>query len=224
MRKINLIICLVAIMATASYSQYVKMGVSSVKAENAEQQQQMEGTMKTMKMETFANDDKIRTDVNMMGGMVVMSTFTNQNSDQFTIYMDMMGNKMKVVPTASELTSLKSENDKKSSDFKIVEVPGDTKTILGFNCKRYNITSSEGMNLTMYATKDIKIKPANIQGMEGLVIDGYPLEYTMEAMGAKMTFTAEKFEKSFDVTKMNPPTGNYKELNLTDFKKQMPGM
>ena len=108
MRKINLIICLVALMSTASFSQYIKMGVSSVKAENAEQQQQMEGTLKTMKMETFANDDQVRTDVNMMGGMVVMSTFTNPKTDEFIMYMDMMGNKIKVVPTAAELTSFKS--------------------------------------------------------------------------------------------------------------------
>ena len=94
MRKINLIICLVALMSTASFSQYIKMGVSSVKAENAEQQQQMEGTLKTMKMETFANDDQVRTDVNMMGGMVVMSTFTNPKTDEFIMYMDMMGNKI----------------------------------------------------------------------------------------------------------------------------------
>jgi len=224
MRKINLIICLVALMSTASFSQYIKMGVSSVKAENAEQQQQMEGTLKTMKMETFANDDQVRTDVNMMGGMVVMSTFTNPKTDEFIMYMDMMGNKMKVVPTAAELTSFKSENDKKGSDFKIVEVPGDTKTILGFNCNRFNISNGDGMNFILYVTKDIKIKANNIQGMEGVKFDGYPLEYSMEAMGAKMTFTAEKFEKTFDTSKMTPPTGTYKEVNFTDFKKQMPGM
>lgn len=209
---------------TGAFSQYIKMGVSSVKAENMDQQQQMEATLKSMKMETFATSDKIRTDVNMMGGMVMMSTFTNPENEDFTMYVDMMGNKTKVVPTAEEIKSIKEENAKKNADVKVVEVPGDTKTILGFNCKKYTVTTSEDMKFTMYVAPDLKIKTNNIQGMEGVKLDGYPLEYTIEAMGTKMTFTAEKFEKTFDSAKMTPPSGNYKEVNFTDFKKQMPGM
>lgn len=224
MKKINLIVCLIAMFCTGAFSQYVKMGVSSVKADNQEQQQQMEGAMKSMKMETYAQEDKVRTDMNMMGGMVMMTTFTNPKTDEFTMYMDMMGNKSKVVPTAEELKNLKEENAKKGSEVKVVEVPGDTKTILGFNCKKYTVTTSEDMKFSMYVAPDIKIKANNIQGMEGVKIDGYPLEYTIDAMGTKITFVAEKFEKTFDASKMTPPSGNYTEINLTDFKKQTPGM
>lgn len=223
MKKINLIIYLIAFASTGAFSQYVKMGVSSVKADNPETQQQMEGAMKAMKMETYAQEDKVRTDMNMMGGMVMMSTFTNPKTDEFTMYMDMMGNKSKVVPTAEELKNLKEENAKKGGEFKVVEVAGDTKTILGFNCKKVTVTSEE-MKISMYVTPDINIKSNNIQGMEGVKIDGYPLEYTVDLMGTKITFTAEKFEKTFDAGKMTPPTGNYTEINLTDFKKQTPGM
>jgi len=224
MKKLNLIICFLACLSTGAFSQYIKMGVSSVKADNAEQQQQMEGTLKSMKMETFANEEQIRTDMNMMGGMVMISTFTNPKDDVFTMYVDMMGSKSKVIPTAAELASIKDENAKKGADVKVVEVPGDTKTILGFNCKKYTVTTADDMKFSMYVAPELKIKANNIQGMEGVKLDGYPLEYTIEAMGTKMTFTAEKFEKTFDAKKLTPPTGEYKEVNFTDFKKQMPGM
>ncbi|MCO6460236.1 MAG: DUF4412 domain-containing protein [Saprospiraceae bacterium] len=223
MRKFNLILCLMLIAFSGAYSQYVKIGVSSVKSDNMDMQQQMEATMKSMKMETYAASDKIRTDINMMGGMVMMTTYSYPDKEDFVMYMDMMGTKTKVVPSAEEIKSITEENKKKSGDYKITEVPGDTKTILGFKCQKYNIASPE-IQVSMYITKDIKIKANRIQGMEGLKIEGYPLEYTIDANGTKITFTAEKFEKTFDPAKLNPPTGNYKEVNFTDFKKQMPGM
>ncbi len=208
---------------TGAFSQYVRMGISSVKAPSPDAQQQMEATMKSMKIETFATPDKIRSDVNMMGGMVMMSTFSNPNDDSFVMYMDMMGQKMKVVPTAEELKKIKDDGEKNSKDMKISEVPGDTKTILGFKCKRYNVSNGE-MNVSMYVTTELKMKANKIQGMEGLKIDGYPMEYTIEAAGTKMTFTAEKYEPTFDDSKMKEPSGKYKEMSFTEFKKQMPGM
>lgn len=212
------------ILCTGAFSQYVKMGVTSVKAESSEQQQQIEGMFKSMKMETFANEEQVRTDVNMMGGMMIMSTFSEPKTDKFTMYVDMMGTKSKVVPTEAELATIKEDNNKKSNDTKVVEVPGDTKTILGFNCKKYTVTNSDDIKISMYVAPDLKIKANNIQGMEGIKLDGYPLEYTVDAMGSRITFTAEKFEKTFDAAKMSPPSGNYKEVSFTDFKKQMPGM
>ncbi|HMY83104.1 MAG TPA: DUF4412 domain-containing protein [Saprospiraceae bacterium] len=211
------------IFLTSGFSQYVRMGVSSVKASSPEAQQQIEATMKSMKIESFATPDKVRSDVNMMGGMVVMSTFTNPNDDSFVMYMDMMGQKMKVVPTPEELKSIKEEGDNNSKDMKITEVPGDSKTILGFKCKKINVSNGD-MNVVMYVTPDLKMKANRIQGMEGLKIDGYPLEYTVEAAGTKMTFTADKYEPTFDDGKMKEPSGKYKEMTFTEFKKQMPGM
>jgi hypothetical protein len=66
-------------------------------------QQQMDASLKSMKMETYASPDKVRTDVNMMGGMVMMSTFSYPDKEDFIMYMDLMGSKTKVVPTAEEL-------------------------------------------------------------------------------------------------------------------------
>ncbi|MCB0605681.1 MAG: DUF4412 domain-containing protein [Saprospiraceae bacterium] len=223
MKKLSLILCFLFIGLAGAYSQYVKIGVSSVKADNAEMQQQMDASLKSMKMETYASPDKVRTDVNMMGGMVMMSTFSYPDKEDFIMYMDLMGSKTKVVPTAEEIKKITEDANKKSGDYKITKVSGETKTILGFQCQKYNISSPD-MQLTMYLTPEIKIKANKIQGMEGLKLDGYPLEYTINTMGAKMTFTAEKFEKTFDASKLNPPSGNYKEVNFTDFQKQMPGM
>lgn len=223
MKKLSLILCFLFIGLAGAYSQYVKIGVSSVKADNAEMQQQMDASLKSMKMETYASPDKVRTDVNMMGGMVMMSTFSYPDKEDFIMYMDLMGSKTKVVPTAEEIKKITEDANKKSVDYKITKVPGATKTILGFQCQKYDVSSPD-IQMSTYLTSEIKIKANKIQGMEGLKLDGYPLEYSISTNGTTITFTAEKFEKTFDASKLNPPSGNYKEVNFTDFQKQMPGM
>lgn len=227
MKKINLILLFAVTALSTSFGQYIKTGVSSMKADDPAMQQQMESMMKSMTLETYALGDTIASYMNYMGGMVTSATFSNTVNQGFIMYMDMMGNKMKIVPTAAELAEITKENEAKSTDVKIEEIPGDTKEILGFKCKKYKITTQangQDMDFFLYVAPDLKIQQTNIQGMEGIKLDGFPLEYTVDMAGIKMTFSALKYEPTFDKAKMSPPKGNYKEINFTEFKKQMPGM
>lgn len=80
------------------------------------------------------------------------------------------------------------------------------------------------MEMTVYAAPDVKISPKGIQGFENYSIDGFPLEYTVNAAGNKITFETEKLETTFDQSAMDIPKGNYKSMNFTDFMKQAGGM
>ena len=202
---------------------YVKIKVANVETSDPAMKQQMEGMFKTMKMEIYNTPEQSVTTMNMMNGMVNTKTFVNTKDQTYVLYTDMMGNKIKVEPTAEELKKQKMDNEANGKNITVTEVPNDTKTILGHVCKKY-LLKSDKMEMTVYAAPDVKISPKGIQGFENYSIDGFPLEYTVNAAGNKITFETEKLETTFDQSAMDIPKGNYKSMNFTDFMKQAGGM
>ncbi|HQW10676.1 MAG TPA: hypothetical protein PK076_00905 [Saprospiraceae bacterium] len=223
MKKLHLVVIALLISTTGLFSQYVKIKVANVETSDPAMKQQMEGMFKTMKMEIYNTPEQSVTTMNMMNGMVNTKTFVNTKDQTYVLYTDMMGNKIKVEPTAEELKKQKMDNEANGKNITVTEVPNDTKTILGHVCKKY-LLKSDKMEMTVYAAPDVKISPKGIQGFENYSIDGFPLEYTVNAAGNKITFETEKLETTFDQSAMDIPKGNYKSMNFTDFMKQAGGM
>lgn len=223
MKKLHLIVIALLLSTTGLFSQYVKIKVANVETSDPAMKQQMEGMFKTMKMELYNTPEQSVTVMNMMNGMVNTKTFVNNKDQTYVLYTDMMGNKIKVEPTAEELKKQKMDNEASGKDITVTEVPNDTKTILGHVCKKY-ILKSDKMDMTVYAAPDVKISTKGMQGFENYSIDGFPLEYTVNAAGNKITFETEKLETTFDKSAMDIPKGTYKSMNFTDFMKQAGGM
>jgi GLPGLI family protein len=106
----------------------------------------------------------------------------------------------------------------------IIEELEETKKIAGFECKkaRYEIADEKGGESTVfeiYYTEAID-GAANTQ-FPG--INGFPMEYVMEAQGMVITYTATKVTEekvSKDLSKV--PSG-YEEMSYEDFVKMMGG-
>lgn len=135
MKKLHLVVIALLISTTGLFSQYVKIKVANVETSDPAMKQQMEGMFKTMKMEIYNTPEQSVTTMNMMNGMVNTKTFVNTKDQTYVLYTDMMGNKIKVEPTAEELKKQKMDNEANGKNITVTEVPNDTKTILGHVCK-----------------------------------------------------------------------------------------
>lgn len=217
---------LLIILLTVSFrinAQHISMKVSDVETADPDMKQQMDGLFKSMKMDVY-NTDKVNvTTINMMNGMSVMSTYAWTDDPKTIIYAELMGNKTKVVPTTEEIAQMKADNESKAKEFTLTEVPGSNKTVLGYDCKKYLLKSPE-MEMILYVAPDLKISTRSMQGFDGMKLEGFPLQYVVDAAGNKITFTADKIEMDFDKSKLDEPKGNYKEMTFSEFKKSLPGM
>lgn len=203
------------------FAQHLKMEVTDIQAADPATAQQMEAIFKTMKLDIYHTDGVTVSNVDMMNGMSNTKVFYSPSTDKTIMYMDIMGQKIKVIPTEAEVKQMKAESEAKKPVIK--KVDGDTKQIAGYNCQKYLVTN-EGNTMELYVAPDLKIGTKTLQGMENIQLDGFPLEYTVDAAGNKITMTTTKVEKEVDNSKVTEPTGKYKEMNFADFKAQMGGM
>ena len=185
-----LFIALITLNATIN-AQHINFKVVDIKTADPEVGQQMEGLFKTMKMDVYHTPQLTMSELDMMNGMSLTRTYVT-NDGKTIIFSEMMGNKTKVIPTDAEVAEMKAEAEANAKNVKITEVsPAQTKTILGYNCKKYMMTS-ESMNMEMYVAPELNISSHAIQGLQGVKIDGFPLEYIVDAGGNKLTFRADK--------------------------------
>ena len=221
MRKILGILSFIMLFSSSIFAQHVKFKVSDIQAADPGTAQQIEAVFKTMKLDIYNNDAVTISNIDMMNGMSNTKVYYYSAKESTVTCMDIMGQKIKVVPTAEEIKSMKAESDAKKTEVK--KIDGDTKQFAGYSCQRYIVTT-DGTTYDMYVAPDLKIGTKTIQGLESVKLDGFPLEYTVDFGGNKVTITAESVEKDFDTSKIAEPTGKYKEMNFTDFKAQMGGM
>lgn len=169
MKKLHLVVIALLISTTGLFSQYVKIKVANVETSDPAMKQQMEGMFKTMKMEIYNTPEQSVTTMNMMNGMVNTKTFVNTKDQTYVLYTDMMGNKIKVEPTAEELKKQKMDNEANGKNITVTEVPNDTKTILGHVCKKY-LLKSDKMEMTVYAAPDVKLVQKEYKGLKTILL------------------------------------------------------
>lgn len=204
---------------------YIRYEVTEVKSDDP----QMESALNMMKgstLEIYFTENKQKSVMDMMGGMMKMNTINLVNEKQIVMLMDMMGKKIKVVGSEEEFNKM---NDQASSDEVKPEITIDKskkKTIAGYPCYAAVIKlTQEGMDMSVdaYITESLTAPKSVIRNMEHIDIPGLPLEYTINAMGFKMTYSATKVEQKVDSGVFDIPTG-YEEMTIDEFMKNMGAM
>jgi len=197
--------------------------------------------LKDMNMVVSFNPDMTVTEVDMMG-MIQMKTITEGTTS--TQYMDMMGQKIKMVHSQEELKEMLGVEegeelmDKMDELYKFHPVTGDTKELLGYTCKRTDITMDleamvpEGksspeitdvmkeMTITAYLTEEIQVSNFDFMMAKNLQFKGAPLLMTIDMGVMKMTMRAIDFNKEVAPSVFQAPEGEYTEMDPST----MPGM
>ena len=172
---------------------------------------QMKAMMPT-ESTVYIKSGKSRTELSMAMGMSSASIYDSKTG-QITALTDFMGNKTYMTMDASK------ENAKEGKP--TVEQTSETKTIAGYVCKKAVVKSTNGSTMVVYHTDKINAGMAELAGAKDL--GGYPMEYTVDQMGFKMTFTARSVtaEKVSD-DQFKVPAG-YKFVTQEELQKMYGG-
>jgi GLPGLI family protein len=153
-----------------------------------------------------------RTELSMAMGMSSASIM-NSKTGEVTALTDFMGNKTYM--------NVSADKNSKSSDKPAIENLSETKKIAGYDCKKAKIKLKDGSEMMVFYTDKISTRLSGVPG--GKDLGGFPMQYSVNQMGMKMTFTAKSVtaEKvSDDLFKV--PAG-YKFVTPEDLQKMYGG-
>lgn len=143
-------------------------------------------------LDIYFQKDKSRTEMNM--GVMKTTVIINPAATNSIMLMDMMGSKFAVPMEKEEL-----KNDSPKPTIKLIN---ETKTILGYTCKKAVIAISEGIDAIYWYTDELKV---NTFGQKSFneAVPGFPLEFSQFQGGLDMKLTATVVEKSVDQKKFD---------------------
>ncbi len=229
MKKIFLSIAALIVLSINTNAQktleqgFIKMEITDVTSDD-EQMAMMLQMMKGSQTEVHFKGDRYVTNMNMMGGMVTMKTYVDEDKKGFDMLMDAMGQKFWVASTLDEARG--SEQAEVAKNAKVTYDKNDKKTILGYDAYKVSIElpNQEGMMITGYITEAIKTKANLMQGMEALKLNGYPLEFTVKNPQMTLTMTTKEIKDEVDMSKLELKTDGFTKMTMEEFTKQMGGM
>lgn len=147
----------------------------------------------------------VRTD--FKSSLVNQSIIFNGKENTATILKELGGNKFMINLNKANWDDF----NKKYDDVKFV-ISNETKTILGYECKKAIATLKDQSTFTVYFTPALTMsnKEYNRQ-FKGL--EGFPLEYESSIQNWKVKYTAAKINLNFVPTeKFDLPTSGYRML------------
>ncbi len=168
---------------------------------------------------TYIKGDKRRAEMNMP--MQNTTTISDNKTKITVMLMDIMGMKYLIRLTDADL---KKEQDE-MPDVKI-KTTTETKNIAGYKSVKNELTvkTKEGKEETIFVWTTDEIPTSEVKPVyKGL--KGFPLEYSINQKGMKMTFTTKEISKEAVAdSKFDIPTSGYTETSMTDFRKSMEKM
>jgi GLPGLI family protein len=203
---------------------YIKMEMTDITSTSAGQQSADLGMLKGAQMEVHFAGEKVLTSINLMGGMMNMSTLVDKKANKTDILINAMGSKL----WAEETNESAKENEvsKAVAGMDIKYDKSQTKEILGYKVTKATITRADqpGMTMEAWITEDIKIDSDFIPGMEDLHLKGYPLEITIDTNGTKMSIVTRDIKNVVDMGKFALNTTGAEKINMSDISGMMGGM
>ncbi|MFT6335748.1 MAG: GLPGLI family protein [Saprospiraceae bacterium] len=201
---------------------YIKMEMTDITSTG--QQGAELGMLKGAEMEVFFEGDKVLTSINLMGGMMNMSTLVDKKANKTDILINAMGSKMWAEETNE--SAKKNEVSKAVKGMEIIYDKSQTKEILGYKVTKATITRADqpGMTMEAWITEDIKIDSDFIPGMEDLKLKGYPLEITIDANGTKMSIVTKDIKNVVDAGKFILDTTGAEKIKMSELSGMMGGM
>ena len=156
-------------------------------------------------------DEQVNMQLAMMGQMITTTWFKNDKSrsemsnpmaGNTIVVMDGSANKM-LMMVDNAMTGKKymlndlTPSEEKLKDIRVVEST-DTKTILGYVCKKYDVTMMKNgteVKIALYTSEKVPAKSQQAAGL-GAKIKGYPMfmELKMNQMGAEIIIKSEVTE------------------------------
>ncbi|NNE15522.1 MAG: hypothetical protein HKN51_11135 [Saprospiraceae bacterium] len=200
----------------------IKMEISEVSSDNEQVAAQLEMMKGTETVYTFSKEKSLVT-ANMMGGMIKIKSLVNNADEHLTFLFDAMGQKMMVESTKEERAAMEADQKELVESLDISYDEDDTKEILGYKCIKATISGDEEfpMDFSMYVSRDIKASNELIQGLQGIDLDGFPLEYIMEMEQMSMTYTATELKTEIDASVFEINTSGYQKMTFQEFQEQM---
>lgn len=169
-----------------------------------------------MEMNLFFKDDLHKLEITTMGGMINMATITDLAAPTHVTMVNMMGKKMKV--SADSLPKTRP-----TTDYTVTYQREEKRTIADYPCYKATMKSTKGVTMTAYVTNKIKARhPYFVQLFSGL--EGWPMEYTIESNGMKLTFTAQSVSRDIDTATIFDIPNDYEEKTPEEFKAAMGGI
>ncbi|TVR82425.1 MAG: hypothetical protein EA409_05145 [Saprospirales bacterium] len=197
---------------------HLKMEITEVSMQGQSGNPEMEMAMEMMKgstMELYFNRERELSVVNMAGGMSLIRTLMDFNTNQSTMFMEMMGQKMMV--DLGEVEGVDEE-----IDFETQVNKNNRKNIVGFDCYEVIFTANiqgQNMQMTLYVTEDIQTRSSLIQGIQQNPFQGTPLAMEMNVMGMTMKYEAKAFNRTFDKSVFNIDKSGYREMDLEQLQR-----
>jgi len=169
-----------------------------------------------MEMNLYFKGDMHKLEISTMGGMINMATITDLAATTHVTMVNMMGRKMKV--SADTLPKTRP-----TTDYTVTYERDNIKKIADYPCYKAIMKSTDGVTMTAYVTNKIKARhPYFVQLFSGL--EGWPMEYTIENNGMKMTFTAQAVSRDIDTDGIFVVPNDYEEKTPEEFKAAMGGI
>ncbi|MGK0388867.1 MAG: hypothetical protein ACI94Y_001599 [Maribacter sp.] len=164
-------------------------------------------------IDMYMSGKNIRINAAIMGGMMTLGYIQKEGEEPVTL-MDMMGQKMRTGAEA-EQTSAPSTNMTYTVNKR------KTKKIVGYKCHEVKGVGEDGIEMTLYVTKKIKLSPPK-GGIADFIqfnkLDGYPLECSIGAVGELITFTAQEVGRGIKKGIFEYDKEEYKEMSDEDME------
>ncbi len=147
--------------------------------------------------------------VDLISPSFSQSLFYDKNSGNATILREIGNNKF-----MSKLDNTKWKDENKKFDGAVIVNGSETKTILGYECKKATLQLKDGSAFNIYYASNIvpSVKEFEYQFKD---VPGFVLEYEAQEMGGKkIKYTATKINLSpVQASKFEIPTSGYRMLN-----------
>jgi GLPGLI family protein len=162
-------------------------------------------TSKTVKTVYIKGSD-CRTDIN--SSSFSQTIFFDKNSGNAVVLREFGNNKI-----MTKLNKLQWLEKNKKFEGAVVNLIGDTKNILGYECKKATIETRDGSIVTVFYATAItpSVKEFEYQFKD---VPGFVLEYETEEAGKNMRYIATKINLSpVQSSKFDVPSTGYRMLN-----------
>ncbi|TVR87972.1 MAG: hypothetical protein EA411_06175 [Saprospirales bacterium] len=203
-------------------SGHLILQATDVKMPGMQGNPEMEMAMEMLKdgsMEIYFTEDKSLSVHDMAAGMSVTKTLMDSQNDRGVMYMNMMGQKMKI-----DMGSI-SEIEDYEEDYTIEIYEDDRKEILGFDAYRVVMkveAQGQSMEMEFYITEQIKTMASLVAQIPENPFPGTALKMSMNMMGMELTFEAVEFNEKFDTSVFDIDDSQYREMDM-DALQQMGG-
>lgn len=188
-------------------------------------QEPMLGMMKGSTFGFSFDDEKVRMDMDVMGGMMAMKMVMQGTEKAPIVLMDMMGQKIHLDIKDEDMKTADNgnpfdPNDIDLSDMKVTYVDG-TREIAGYKCRTANVTA-EGQTFQMFTTD--KISFDNEAARKFLDhFGGFPLGMSVNADGNEVIILAKNVDSKVSGDRFKLSTDGYQKMTPEEFGKQMGG-